>query len=76
MDDTLYQRFLQLSEARPFEPFDIRTSDGPVYTVDAPGFLARSRTGQVLTYITEDDRFVNIAVSHIVAVEVANRPAA
>ncbi len=76
MDDTLYQRILNLSEQRPFEPFDIRTSDGRVYTVDAPGFLARSRTGKLVTYITEDDRFVNISVAHIVAVEVANRPAA
>ena len=53
-----------------------QTSDGRVYTVDAPGFLARSRTGKLVTYITEDDRFVNISVAHIVAVEVANRPAA
>jgi hypothetical protein len=76
MDDTMYERLLQLVDAEPFTPFDIRTSDGRVYTIDSPDYFARSRRGQVITYITEDDRFVHISAKEIVALEVANRPAA
>jgi hypothetical protein len=61
---------------QPFSPFDIRTSDGRVYTVDHPDFLSKSRDGRVLYYITEDDRLTSIAIPHIVALEVANRPTA
>ncbi|HYE19278.1 MAG TPA: hypothetical protein VEA69_12585 [Tepidisphaeraceae bacterium] len=61
---------------QPFAPFDIRTSDGRVYTVDHPDFLTRSRDGKVIYYITEDDRLTSLALSHIVALEVANRPTA
>jgi hypothetical protein len=44
--------------------------------VDAPVYLARSRTGDVFVYFTpEDDRAVTIRVKHIVSLEVANRPA-
>jgi hypothetical protein len=71
------RRVLEIVDADPFLPFDIRTSDGRVYQVDSPQFLARSREGDVITYYTlEDDRAVTIDVKHIVSIEVANRPAA
>ncbi|MDQ3439299.1 MAG: hypothetical protein M3478_02995 [Planctomycetota bacterium] len=71
------KRVLAIVDADPFLPFDIRTTDGRVYQVDAPQYLARSREGDVITYYTpEDDRAVTIDVKHIVAIEVANRPAA
>jgi len=70
-------RLLALVDAEPFQPFDIRTSDGRAYMVDSPEYFARSREGDVVTYYTpEDDRAVQIRVSHIVSLEVANRPAA
>jgi len=72
-----FDRIIELLDAEPFQAFDIRTSDGRAYMVDAPGFLARSRTGDVVVYFTpEDDRAVTIRVSQIVSLEVANRPAA
>ncbi|MGB7156427.1 MAG: hypothetical protein WBD40_00085 [Tepidisphaeraceae bacterium] len=74
---TFLTRLLSLLDADPFEPFDIRTSDGRAYMVDARQFLARSREGDIVTYFTpEDDREVKIRVSQIVSLEVANRPAA
>jgi hypothetical protein len=76
-DRNFFSRIIELLGAEPFQPFDIRTSDGRAYFVDALGFSARSRTGDVVTYYTpEEDRAVFIRVAHIVSVEVANRPAA
>ena len=72
-----YERIIELVDADPFQPFDIRTSDGRAYLVDSPEYLARSREGDVIVYFTpEDDRAVMIRVSQIVSLEVANRPAA
>lgn len=74
---TFLTRLLALVDAEPFQPFDIRTSDGRAYMVDSPEFFARSREGDVITYYTpEDDRAVQIRVSQIVSLEIANRPAA
>jgi hypothetical protein len=71
------QRIIDLMHAQPFLPFDIRTSDGRVYTVDHPDFIARSRDGRTVTYyLPEDSRMVIIDMQHVVALEVANRPAA
>jgi hypothetical protein len=71
------KRILEVCDADPFQPFDIRTSDGRACYVDSPQFLARSREGDVITYYTpEDDRAVTIDVKHIVSIEIANRPAA
>jgi len=69
-------RILELVDADPFVPFDIRTSDGRAYLVDSPDYFARSRKGDIVTYFTEDDRAVTIRVEHVVSLEVANRPAA
>ena len=74
---TFLTRLLALVDAEPFQSFDIRTSDGRAYMVDSPEFFARSREGDVITYYTpEDDRAVQIRVSQIVSLEIANRPAA
>lgn len=73
MKDEKIREFLH---RQPFAPFDIRTSDGRVYTVDHPDFLMRSRDGKVIYLITEDDREILIDVQHIVSLEVANRPTA
>ena len=76
-DDRLFRRMLELVDAQPFLPFDIRTSDGRAYFVDSLDYFARSREGNVVTYYTpDDDRAVTIRVSQMVSLEVANRPAA
>ena len=74
---SFFSRIIELLDAEPFQPFDVRTSDGRGYMVDSPQYLARSRAGDLVVYFTpEDDRAVYIRVAHIVSVEVANRPAA
>lgn len=76
-DDRFFKRILELVDAEPFQPFNVRTSDGRAYYVDSPDYFARSREGAVITYYTpEDDRAVTIRIAHIVSLEVANRPAA
>jgi hypothetical protein len=75
--DRFFRRILELVDADPFQPFDIRTSDGRGYFVDSPDYFARSREGDIIVYfMPEDDRAVTIRVSQIVSLEVANRPAA
>ena len=75
--DKFFRRILELVDADPFLPFDIRTGDGRAYLVDSPDYFARSREGDIIVYFTpEDDRAVTIRVSQIVSLEVANRPAA
>jgi hypothetical protein len=63
-------------QARPFEPFGIRTSDGRVYSVEHPEFLSLSHAGNVIFYVTDDDRQITISVSQIVALEKMNAPRA
>ncbi len=76
-NNRFFKQILELVDADPFQPFDIRTSDGRAYLVDSPDYFARSREGDTVTYYTpEDDRAVIIRVSQIVSLEVANRPAA
>ena len=65
-NDRFFTRILELVDAEPFQPFDIRTSDGRAYYVDSPDYFARSREGAAVT----------IRVSQIMSLEVANRPAA
>ena len=71
-----YDKIKEYHERRPFKPFDIRTSDGRVYTVDHPEFLMQSRKRRTVVYTTEDDREVKLDAGHITAVEVANTHAA
>jgi len=76
-NNRFFKQILELVDADPFQPFDIRTSEGRAYLVDSPDYFARSREGDTVTYYTpEDDRAVIIRVSQIVSLEVANRPAA
>ena len=76
-DDKFFKRILELVDADPFQPFDIRTSDGRAYFVDSPEYSARSREGDIIVYFTpEDDRAATIRVSQIASLEIANRPAA
>ena len=64
-------------EGKPFQPFDIKTSDARVYSVDHPEFISVSRDGRTVIYQTpEDDRTIWIDAGNIVALEVRNRPAA
>jgi hypothetical protein len=44
--DRFFRRILELVDADPFQPFDIRTSDGRGYFVDSPAYFARSREGE------------------------------
>lgn len=63
----------ELLHAQPFRRFDIKTSDGRVYTVDHPDFIARDRLGRNVTYYTDDNRRVKINLTEIVALEDANK---
>ena len=67
---------IEYHQTRPFEPFDIRLSDGRVYTVDHPEFLAMSRKGNVIYYSTEDGRLMTISISQITTLEKTNSPRA
>ena len=71
-----YDKIKDYHERRPFKPFDIRTSEGRVYTVDHPEFLMQSRNRRTVIYMTEDDREVTIDAGQITAVEVASTHAA
>ena len=62
--------------SQPFDRFDIRMSDGRVYTVDHPEFVHMSRKGNVIYYSTDDDRLITIAVSQITTLEKSNSPRA
>ena len=61
-----------MSQRRPFQPFDIRVSDGRVYTVDHPEFLSHSRSGGFIVYTTEDDRVIIIDLTHVTSLEIIN----
>lgn len=63
-------------EHAPFRPFEIKTTDGRVYSVDHPEFLFISRDQSVIVYEADDYRIVTIALSQIAALEVANSHAA
>jgi hypothetical protein len=62
--------------AQPFDPYEIRMSDGRVYAVDHPEFLHISRAGNVVYYSTEDDRLITLAVGQITSLEKRNTPRA
>ena len=56
----------------PFQPFDIRVSDGRAYTVDHPDFLSRSRTGKFVAYTTDNDRVIIIDLGRVTTLEIIN----
>jgi hypothetical protein len=66
---------LDFIRREPFLPFDIRTTDGRVYTVDHPAFISITRDHSVLLYQNpEDDRTLRIDTANIVTLEVASDP--
>ena len=70
------ERITEFIRRQPFQPFDIKMSDGRVYNVDHPEFISVSRSGNVVVYQTMDDRTLFLDMHHITTLEVANRPAA
>ena len=65
----------KIREARrrqPFQPFDIRTSDGRVYSVEHPEFLKLYHKVRAVNYTTDDDRDIVIAAAQIVTIEAIN----
>jgi hypothetical protein len=71
------KQLLEFIQRRPFVPFEIHVSDGRVYPVDHPEFIAINRDHSVLVYFTpEDDRTLWTDVPNIVTLEVSNRSAA
>jgi hypothetical protein len=70
------EKLIEYWKRQPFAPFDIKMSDGRVYTVDHPDFLMRSRDNRTIMFVTEDNREVALALVHITSLEVANSPAA
>ena len=72
----MIDKVLEFWKRQPFAPFDIRVSDGRVYTVDHPDFLMRSRNGRTFTFTTEVDREIVIDLAHVTSLEVANTRAA
>jgi hypothetical protein len=63
-------------EVRPFQPFEIRMSNGHAYTVDHSEFLAFTRDRSVIVYFTDDSREVRLALSQIASIEKTNHPTA
>lgn len=70
------EEVFEMLRRQPFVPFDIKMSDGHVYSVDHPAFATHSRHGNSLYLIIEDDRLHILDVHHIVALEVARRSSA
>jgi hypothetical protein len=54
----------------------MRLSNGRVYTVDRPDFIALSHDRRTVTYCNDDGRMVTISVAHINTIEKLNRPSA
>ena len=60
------KKVLDFMRRQPFVPFDIKTSDGRVYTVDHPEFISITRDHSILLYQTpEDDRTLWIDTANI-----------
>ena len=70
------EEVFEMLRRRPFVAFDIKMSDGRVYSVDHPEFATHSRHGNSLYLVTEDDRLQILDVHHIVTLDVANRSSA
>jgi hypothetical protein len=67
------ERVKEFMAVRPFQPFDIKMSDGRLYTVDHPEFVALSRDNSTIFFSTEGNRSVFLDVHHVTGLEVANR---
>jgi hypothetical protein len=69
-------KLLEFWKRQPFAAFDIKMSDGRVYTIDHPDFLMRSRDNRTIMFVTEDNCEAALALIHITSLEVANTRAA
>ena len=58
----------RLLEARPFEPFAVRTSDGREYTVPTSDHAKLNPRGTYLIVFFDDDSHATVSVLHLVAV--------
>jgi hypothetical protein len=67
----------EFAKRTPFVPFDVKMSDGRVYTIEHPEWLSISPSGRTLvTWTVEDERLVLLDVLHITAIELRNSPTA
>lgn len=69
-------KFREYHRRQPFAPFDVRTCDGRVYTVDDPEFVKLYHDGRAINYSTDDDSDIIIDMARIVSLEIANTRAA
>ena len=68
---------LDFIRREPFIPFEIRTTDGRVYTVDHPAFISITRDHSILLYQTpKDDQTLWIDTADIVTLEIPKPPGA
>ena len=58
----------RLLEARPFEPFTVRTSDGRKYPVPTSGHAKLNPRGTYLIVFFDDDSHATVSALHLVAV--------
>ncbi len=49
------ERLVEMLEAKPFQPFDIRLADGRAIRVQHPEFVARSPSGRTAVVFQPDD---------------------
>ena len=49
------ERLIEMLEATPFQPFDIRLADGRAIRVQHPEFVARSPSGRTAVVFQPDD---------------------
>jgi hypothetical protein len=49
------ERLIEMLDAKPFHPFDIRLADGRAIRVQHPEFVARSPSGRTAVVFQPDD---------------------
>lgn len=64
------EQMKELHNARPFQPFTLHLADGRQYDVRHPEFLAFSRSGRMLHFVTEQDTMDHIDLLMVVSAEV------
>jgi hypothetical protein len=61
----------ELLQRRPFEPFEVRLSNGDVHRVDNPEFAVVLRSNIFIGY-PDSDRFVICSLLHVVGLQPAS----
>ncbi len=67
----IYEEIGGMMHAQPFQPFEIRTSDGDTILIVHPDFIARAPLGDTVTVYEKDathSRIINL--HHVVTIEV------